>query len=93
MNRAALVLNVLAAKRELQIKSLETIQRETACAWASRAIAAYELFAETGNMRWLFEAHEYEHEALEHAALGPDDSALLELRRALAQARGRNVYS
>jgi hypothetical protein len=50
------------ATAELGRKSLRDIQVETAYTWAARAVAA----ARLGNM---LDAHEYWHEALEHAAL------------------------
>jgi hypothetical protein len=57
------------AKRELHQKTLAFIQVETAWAWATRALAAKELFNETGEGQWMVDAVEYHHEALEHAAL------------------------
>jgi hypothetical protein len=65
------------AKAELVQKSLMQIQEETAFAWGARALAAFE-FWHKGNYphlreRFLADALEYRHEALEHASLaGPD---------------------
>lgn len=54
---------------ELQKKSLLEIQRDTALTWAYRAAAARELGLE-------HDAIEYQHEALEHAALTGSDDVL-----------------
>ena len=64
------------AKAELAKKSLSDIQGETAYVWGARAIAAYECFQVANDpkwsSKWISEALEYRHEALEHAALaGP----------------------
>lgn len=58
-----------AALAELQQKSLKDIQRKTALAWAYRAWAARQL-------GYSIDAVEYEHEAIEHAALCGDNSML-----------------
>jgi hypothetical protein len=57
------------AYKELQVKTISTIQRDTAATWTNRAIAAYRLFIETGIIDWYLNAEEFRHEALEHAAL------------------------
>jgi hypothetical protein len=61
------------AGQELLSHSIEDIHRLTAIAWCGRTIAAYSLYVSTGNRRFLLDAADYEHEAIEHAALaGPD---------------------
>jgi len=63
------------ARQELQEKSLEDIQIETAKKWAARAYVAYEIAVYFGSedrdnaMGWFHVGEEYRHEALEHAAL------------------------
>ncbi len=57
-----------AARNELDYKSKEQIERETALKWAARAIAAYRLFIETGDHTYMWDAVDYHHEAVEHAA-------------------------
>jgi hypothetical protein len=70
---------------ELTKKSLKDIQVETARKWAYRAWAArsFSEWAKNPGARekWLHDATEYEHEALEHAALSGDDALLAEVRR------------
>ena len=75
---AALRKHITAAMQELSQHSLRDVQRETALTWAGRACAAMmlELPGE--------EAHEYAHEALEHAALCGDDRLLRLVREVMA---------
>ena len=47
------MLDVAKALAELQAKSLAQIEQETAYTWASRALAAMQLFQSTGDMKWL----------------------------------------
>jgi len=63
---------------ELQQKSLQQIQVETAYNWAYRASAARALGLDDDDDD---DAIEYEHEALEHAALSGDDNVLYTVRR------------
>jgi hypothetical protein len=58
---------------ELMQKTLQQIQCETAIKWAYRAWAAYK-------MKCHHDAIEYEHEAIEHAALSGDDRMLAVVR-------------
>jgi len=75
------MINLHKARMELISKTLKQIQTETAFTWASRAIVAFENSAKVKNpdvaMKWLLEAEEYKHEALEHAALLEDGGKLL----------------
>lgn len=64
--------DVDAAKKEVQEKQEEEIEVETAYKWASRAIACFQLHAETELVKWLIKGEDYRHEALEHAALAKD---------------------
>jgi hypothetical protein len=57
--------SVASADKELQRKTLREIQYETAIKWAGRALVAHRM----GNHD---DAHEYAHEAAEHAALTAD---------------------
>jgi len=68
------------AMQELLRKSLRDIQVETAYIWAYRSQAARRLAksarasgAEADAHAWLLDGQEYEHEALEHAALAGDN--------------------
>lgn len=83
-----------AAMKELSSKSLKTIQVETAHKWAYRAWAAYTMahtLSETKmleeTVRWLHDAVEYEHEAIEHAALTGDDMVLHQVRNLINGAK------
>lgn len=76
------------ARRELLRKPKVEIEEETATKWAARAIAAYLLFEETQDPSFLFDAVEYQHEAIEHAS---DTPILGELITAMADARLRIV--
>jgi hypothetical protein len=67
-----------AARPELARKKLRAIQTETAIKWLGRAVVARELGRED-------EAHEYAHEALEHAALSDRGSLIDDVRRSLRQ--------
>lgn len=69
----ALVACIESAVVELCEKSLDDIQRETACKWAGRACAAAALGLDK-------DSHEYAHEAIEHAALCPDERVLHAVR-------------
>lgn len=80
-----------AALVELSQKSLARIQAETARTWAHRAWAARELAASASSagdtdaaQRLSHDAVEYEHEALEHAALTGSDEVLRETRAIVA---------
>ena len=64
--------------KELSTKTMLTIQQETATKWAGRACAAAILGKHD-------DAHEYAHEAIEHAALSGDDLMLTRIRRLFAQ--------
>lgn len=65
-------LDLYAALVEIREKSVAQIEKDTAYKWASRAIVCYKLFVSTGEQSWLPVAENYEHEALEHAALVRD---------------------
>jgi hypothetical protein len=76
------------AMGELARNSLAVIQLETAEKWAYRARAArvyaYEALRSGDNLlaaRWMRDATEYTHEAIEHAALCGDDRILHAVRR------------
>lgn len=69
--------HITAGMQELSTKSLLTIQRETALKWAGRAVAATVLQRHD-------DAHEFAHEAVEHAALSGDDNLLGFIRRVFA---------
>ena len=89
-----------AALNELSQKTLEQIQTETAIKWAYRAWAAY-TFANghmiNGRREMMsaatHNAAEYEHEAIEHAALCGDDSVLAQVRTIVASAKNAFLTS
>jgi hypothetical protein len=56
--------------KELQQKTLDDVQTETALKWCGRAVAAAHLNRPTR------EVTEYAHEAVEHAALAESDNLL-----------------
>jgi hypothetical protein len=69
-----LPLDIAKARAELRQWSATEVQRRTAGAWASRAVAALGFWYETGPCspeatKWLLAAGDYLHEALEHASL------------------------
>ena len=66
-----------AAAKEISEKTDSTIQVETAYKWASRAVVCYRLYKGTGKLKWLQQAEDYRHEAIEHASLADDDFATL----------------
>ena len=68
--------HIRAGLDELSKKSLRQVQIDTALKWTGRAVAAMKL-------GFFEDAHEYAHEALEHAALTGDDSLLRVVRAAL----------
>lgn len=68
-----------AARLEIAQKSRSTIEEETAFKWAARSIAAYALYLDTRQTRWLIDCAGYAHEALEHAAVA--DSTGTTIRR------------
>ena len=65
------------ALAEVQEKSPEQIESDTAKKWAARALACYQLYRETSLGVWLLRAEDYGHEAIEHAALVRDEGATL----------------
>ena len=65
------------AMTDLKGKTLNQIQIETAMVWCGRACAAALLGAHD-------DAHEYAHEAIEHAALSGNDALLRDVRSELA---------
>jgi hypothetical protein len=71
-------LDIAAALVEVQTRSEGQIEYETACKWAARAVACYQLHQKTGELRWLLRAEDNRHEAFEHAALIGDGGAALQ---------------
>jgi ABC-type phosphate transport system auxiliary subunit len=74
-------IDIASANAELQQKTYEQIQSETASKWTNRALASYER-SRNGKkldekLGWLCYGQEYASEAIEHAALS-DDLKLLE---------------
>jgi hypothetical protein len=65
-----------AGMAELKKKSLRVIQTDTAIKWLGRAVAAVKL-GKTDD------AHEYAHEALEHAALSDKPTLITDVRAIL----------
>jgi hypothetical protein len=75
------------ASLEIATKSRETIEMETAYKWAARAMASYMRFQKTGSTFLLFDAEDYRHEALEHAAMA-GASVLNQVHKVLDVTRG-----
>ena len=80
--------DVEAAQKELENKTIHDIQEETVYKWGSRALAAINKFDSDSNALWLFDAKEYYHEALEHAALC--DPGVLD--RLAAESIGQKIF-
>jgi len=57
-----------SAREELRTKTKEQIEWDTANKWCARALAAYQFYASTRDLRWLSDAIAYHGEAVEHAA-------------------------
>jgi hypothetical protein len=70
-------------KSELDEKSLKDIQKETAETWAKRAEEAYKKAIEEKSVKWLMDATEYGHEAIEHSSLSEDLSTFEKIRAKL----------
>lgn len=68
------------AKKELEEKSLKDIQIETANKWADRAEEAYKKAIDQKSVKWLLDAVEYGHEAIEHASLCEEVSVFEDIK-------------
>jgi hypothetical protein len=68
------------ASKELDEKSLKDIQKETAEKWADRAVEAYKKAIAEKSVKWLMDAIEYGHEAIEHSSLGEDLAVFEKIR-------------
>jgi len=81
------MLKVEEAAKELEEKSYDQIQVETAWKWGSRAAACFKRSLEENNTQEAFYALflgiEYLHEAVEHAALAEDTSLLQAVKDAV----------
>lgn len=60
---------VALADSELSHLSIDEVQAATALTWTARAVVAYRRYVDSGVGKWLLDAAEYHHEALEHAAV------------------------
>ncbi len=67
--------DIKAAQVELSKKLVHQIEFEAACKWAARAYVAYMNFIKSKDARWMFDAENYWHEYLEHAALSEGKNA------------------
>lgn len=70
--------NVDEALTELQTKTPQQIEIETAFKWAGRAIAARRIYRTTDDLKFRDLSIEYAHEAQEHAAAVGDRGATLQ---------------
>ena len=68
-----------AALEEVQEKTIEAIEEETAIKWASRSLACFQLYKETGLIEWRIKAEDFGNEALEHAAMCRDKGKTLKI--------------
>jgi hypothetical protein len=75
------------ALAEISTKTLKQIQIETAYTWAYRAWAAYSIACERQDNALFADAIEYEHEAIEHAALADDEETLTNVRLIIADGK------
>jgi predicted RNA binding protein YcfA (HicA-like mRNA interferase family) len=69
--------------KELDSKSLKDIQNETATKWADRAHESYKRAIDEKSLKWLLNAIEYGHEAIEHSSLGEELSVFEKIRAKL----------
>lgn len=69
--------DVEGALKEVQEKTEEQVEEETAYKWGGRAIACYQLYKKTGKIKWFIKGEDYRHEAIEHAALVKDEGKVL----------------
>jgi len=67
-------------KKELEGKSLKDIQIETAHKWMDRAEEAYKKAIDEKSVKWLMDAVEYGHEAIEHSSLCEEVSVFEEVK-------------
>ena len=74
-------------KSELDEKSLKDIQKETAEKWAKRAEDAYKRAVDQKSVKWLLDADEFFHEAIEHSSLSEDLSTFEAIRAKLMPIR------
>ncbi len=77
LKQAASQFDVESALKEVQEKTEEQVESETAFKWASRCIACFQLYKKTEKLKWYIQALHYRDEALEHAALVKDDGKVL----------------
>ena len=73
---------------ELAHKSEPDIELETAAKWGSRAVAAWQYYCQTNDVRWRDIATVFRHEAIEHGATaGPRiaDQLTWELDKAFSE--------
>lgn len=88
-----MALDIEAAQQDIRTKTKAQIETETAWVWASRAVACY-LEARSckdavEQMKWLKQAEDYQHEALEHASQVRDGArTLLAIEAAFAETFG-----
>lgn len=59
------------ARTEVATKTCAQIALETSLTWAARAVASWEQFRATQDIRWYAAMCDFRHEAIEHAAEGP----------------------
>ncbi len=74
----------MTPREELLARGLNGIHEDSATTWAARALAAKQLFAETGDLKWAAAFADLRHEAIEHAALSEDLRFLDGIRGRLA---------
>jgi hypothetical protein len=73
--------------KELEEKSLKDIQIETAKKWADRAEEAYKKSIAEKSVKWLMDADEYFHEAIEHSSLSEELQVFEKIRAKLMPIR------
>lgn len=79
------------ARLEIQRKTRGQIEKDTAYKWAARSVAAYFLYSERDDPKWLADASDYFHEAIEHAALADESGEILYAVRAWVRLRTQNA--
>lgn len=90
-NRPMVLVKSEEVAKELNEKSLKDIQKETAEKWADRAEEAYKKAIEEKSIKWLLDAIEYGHEAIEHSSLGEDLSVFEKIRAKLTPIHNKAI--
>lgn len=92
------MLDVENATKELETKSMDDIERETALKWGARAAASYDLAGREKTLdarfRRFYEGENFRQEALEHASMVGDGAETVgEIKDAIEEHRSKALAS